>query len=43
MNEALRIIRNALDETHDDATGEHCAYLEALLDAEQALLEAGAS
>jgi hypothetical protein len=43
MNEALRIIRTALDEVHEDASEEHCAYLDALLDAEQALLDAGAA
>jgi hypothetical protein len=43
MNEALRIIRAALGEVHDSPHGEHCAYLEALLDAEDALIKAGAT
>ena len=43
MNEALRIIRDALATVHDNAHDEHCAYLDALLDAEAALIEAGAA
>jgi hypothetical protein len=43
MNEAMRIIREALSETHDSTHDEHCAYLKALLDAEAALIKAGAA
>jgi hypothetical protein len=47
MNEALSIIRAALDVPAGDHDygddGEPCPYLEALITAEQALLEAGAT